>query len=189
MTTNNDFTIPISQTDRRNVFFKASSTYKQNSEYFNKLSSIFKKENIARAFYEYLLNYKISDGEWDEDEGLQKLRPITEFYKETKMMNLPFIYRFLSSLCYYNKYCNEDDGYITDTDIMIKSNKLYFIYDNWFKECNFNTKVSSLVKFGKDLTNIKIIEKKRKNDGDYYYVNKNELLEYLQTNNLFDEFV
>jgi catabolite regulation protein CreA len=53
MTTNNDFTIPISQTDRRNVFFKASDTHKQDEVYFKKLASTFKKQDVARAFYEY----------------------------------------------------------------------------------------------------------------------------------------
>lgn len=189
MTTNNDFTIPISQTDRRNVFFKASSTYKQDDTYFNRLSSIFRKEDVARAFYEYLLNYNISDENWNEDEGLQKLRPNTDFYKETKMMNLPFIYRFLSSMCYYNKFSNDDESYITDSHVIINSSKFYAVYNDWFKECNFNSRIASLTKFGRDLTAIKIIEKKRKNDGAYYSFDKIALLEYLQKNELFDDFI
>ena len=47
MTTNNDFTIPISQTDRRNVFCKCI----QDHNYFSNLSSNFKKIEEARAFY------------------------------------------------------------------------------------------------------------------------------------------
>lgn len=188
MTTNNDFTIPLSQTDRRHFFAKAQDTYIQNSEYFTNLSNIFKKENVARAFYEYLLNLKIADN-YDEDEGLQQLRPSSSFYKETKMMNLPLIYRFLSYLCSYNKYCNDDDSYITDDFMMVNSRKFYDIYTNWFKDCNFNFNVCSIQKFGRDISGISLIDKKRGKYGINYSFDKIKLLEFLVTNHLFDEYV
>jgi len=192
MTTNNDFTIPISQTDRRNVFFKASDTHKQDEVYFKKLASTFKKQDVARAFYEYLMSYDISRGcsEWCEDQGLQSMRPHTKFYKETKMMNLPIIYRFLSAMTKYSCKIPTESKYYAfrDTMIYMKATKFYEVYCEWFDACNFNTKVIYKTKFGLDLKDIEVIEKNRCNDGIYYAIDKNELLAYLQENELYDEY-
>jgi hypothetical protein len=177
MTTNNDFTIPISQTDRRNVFFKCSDTYLQNKDYFNKLSLEFKREEVARAFYEYLINYDISalDINWNEDEGLQQLRPITEYHKEIKLQCLPIIYRFLSHL--------SDCRGITE----IQSSKFYNMYCEWFDKCNFNINKNSITKFATDMHNIKGISKKRTSDYVKYTIDRLELREYLQLNGLYDD--
>ena len=177
MTTNNDFTIPISQTDRRNVFFKCSDTYLQNKEYFSKLSLEFKREDVARAFYEYLINYDISvlDVNWNEDEGLQQLRPITEYHKEIKLQCLPITYRFLSHLA-------DSKGIIE-----IQSSKFYSMYCEWFDKCNFNINKNSITKFAMDMHNIKGISKKRTSDYIKYIIDRLELKEYLQLNGLYDD--
>jgi hypothetical protein len=60
MTTNNEFTIPVSQTDRRNIFFKCNDTYVGNYEYWTQFNNHISKDEVARAFYEYLLNYNLS---------------------------------------------------------------------------------------------------------------------------------
>ena len=175
MTTNNDFTIPISQTDRRNVFFKCSDTYLQNKEYFNKLSLEFKREDVARAFYEYLMNYNIDTLDWNEDEGLQQLRPITAFHKEVKSQCLPLIYRYLSNLA--------DSRGINE----IQASSLYKMYCEWFDKCNFNTHKSSITKFGMDMHNIIGITKKRTSTHTIYKIDRLELKEYLQLNDLYDD--
>ena len=175
MTTNNDFTIPISQTDRRNVFFKCSDTYLQNKEYFNKLSLEFKREEVARAFYEYLMNYDISSVDWNEDEGLQQLRPITAYHKEVKSQCLPLIYRYLSNLA--------DSRGINE----IQASSLYKMYCEWFDKCNFNTHKSSITKFGMDMHNITGITKKRTSTHTIYKIERPQLREYLQLNDLYDD--
>ena len=196
MTTNNDFTIPISQTDRRNVFFKASDTHKQDEAYFKKLASTFRKEDVARAFYEYLMSYDISGGcnEWSEDQGLQSMRPNTKFYKDTKMMNLPIIYRFLSKMTNYvptqKQIIKSDSKYygFRHNMISLKATEFYDVYCEWFHSCNYNTTIASRTKFCNDIKDISSIEKTRHAEGCYYIYNKNELLGYLQANELFDEY-
>lgn len=190
MTTNNDFTIPISQTDRRNVFFKCSDTHIQDHTYFTNLSSNFKKTEVARAFYEYLLNYDISsiNSNWDEDAGLQNIRPITDYHKEIKMLCLPIIYRFWSCMCLYefDNIHDTENLYSPDKFIYIKSSTLYELYCKWFEKCNFNINKCSITKFAMDINSMKCIDKKKKKDGNYYVIDKESLYEYLTTNNLYD---
>lgn len=194
MTTNNDFTIPISQTDRRNVFFKCSNTHIQDHNYFSNLISNFKNTEVARAFYEYLLNFDISsiNSNWDEEGGLQNIRPITDYHKDIKMLCLPIIYRFWSCMCHYEFDNIEDitNSYPNNKYIYIKSSTLYKIYQEWFDKCNFNTNKYSITKFGMDINNLKnIITKIKKNDANYYIIDKEKLNEYLISNNLYDDNV
>lgn len=191
MTTNNDFTIPISQTDRRNVFFKCSDKHIQDHTYFTNLSSNFKKTEVARAFYEYLLDYDISsiNSNWDEEAGLQNIRPITDYHKDIKKLCLPIIYRFWSCMCNYlfDNDDDNDDSYPNDKFIYIKSSSLYDIYCKWFDRCNFNINKCSITKFGMDINNMSCIDKKKKKDGNYYVIDKEILYEYLTSNNLYDD--
>ena len=191
MTTNNDFTIPISQTDRRNVFFKCSDTHIQDHNYFTNLSTNFKKTDVARAFYEYLLDYDISavSSNWDEEAGLQNIRPITDYHKDIKMLCLPIIYRFWSCMCQYqfDNVNDTDNLYPPDKYIYIMSSTLYELYCKWFEKCNFNINKCSLTKFAMDVNNIKCIDKKKKKEGNYYIINKENLYEYLTKNNLYDD--
>ena len=70
----------------------------------------------------------------------------------------------------------------------MKATKFYELYCEWFDSCNFNTKVVYKTKFGLELKDIEVIEKNRCNDGIYYAIDKNELLAYLQENELYDEY-
>jgi hypothetical protein len=176
MTTNNDFTIPLSQTDRRNVFFKASDIHKQDEVYFKKLASTFKKEEVARAFYEYLMGYDISGGnsEWTEDQGLQSMRPHTKFYKETKMMSLKIIYRFLSKMTIYipteKQNIRSDSKYYAFRKdmVILKATEFYELYCHWFQSCNYNTIIASRTKFCNDIKDIPVFEKTRHGEGSFY---------------------
>lgn len=181
MTTNNDFTIPISQHDRRNVFFKINDKHLQDKEYFLKLSSVFNQEETARAFYEYLMDYDLSllSTNWTEDAGLQGIRPITDYHKEVKLLCLPIIDRFASYLTDYTH--NHDKLLIT-----IQAAKLYTLYNDWFDRCNFNTMKSSITKFGMDIKKYKGITQKRGTDHYVYVIDKKELKEYLENNSLYD---
>lgn len=195
MTTNNDFTIPISQTDRRNVFFKCDDRYIGDYNYWNTLSRHLSKNDVARAFYEYLLNYDLLKifGENNIENGLQMIRPNTKYTEEIKNLCLSYNYRFLSGLTSYiyveQKYLDDDDDKnINDINLItIRANDLYSLYIKWFEKCKWSSKPSSVTKFFIDIKNIKGINKIRKTISIYYKINKKELYEYLISNKLFDE--
>lgn len=185
MTTNNDFTIPISQTDRRNVFFKCDDTYLGNYDYWNKLSSHLKKNEVARAFYEYLINYDLSSIFISNniESGLQFIRPQTKYNDEIKSLCLAYNYRFLSALV-HSIYVDD----ITNNGIVeYSASKLYKDYLEWFDKSKWSSKPSSVKKFFMDIKNIDGIYKKRFNNRIEYTINRNELYEYLNSNKLYDE--
>lgn len=188
MTTNNDFTINISQTDRRNVFFKCDDTYVGNHKYWNDLSCHLNKLETARAFYEYLLNYDLSSviKSFKPESGLQSIRPTTNFNKEIKLMCLPIFYRFMSVLCnHYNKDIIDDTN---DNEYSnYKAMGLYNLYIDWYNKCHFGGKPYTITKFYMDIKKIECIIKNRKNDITYYHINKNKLKEYLESKNIYDD--
>jgi hypothetical protein len=177
MTTNNEFTIVISQTDRRNVFFKCKETHMQDPEYFSNLVSEFNKEDVARAFYEYLMNYKLKslETEWNEDIGLQQMRPITQYHKDIKKQCIAMDMRFLS-------YLVDDTGYSE-----IQASELYKKYCDWFDKGNYRTLKNSVSTFGYNMSNIEGITKEKKTKYNIYQINREELKTYLQINNLYDD--
>lgn len=177
MTTNNEFTIAISQTDRRNVFFKCKETHMQDPEYFSNLVLEFSKEEVARAFYEYLMNYKLKslETEWNEDVGLQQMRPITEYHKDIKKQCITMDMRFLS-------YLVDDTGYEE-----IQASELYKKYCEWFDKGNYKTSKAAANTFGSNMSNTKGITKRRKTNYITYKIDRQELRTYLQTNDLYDD--
>jgi len=188
MTTNNDFTINISQTDRRNVFFKCDDTYAGNHEYWNNFSTHLDKPETARAFYEYLLNYDLSSviKSFKPESGLQFIRPITNYIKEVKQMCLPIYYRFMSALSNHNHV-----DFPKDVDENKYSNykamELYNLYVNWYDKCHFGGKPYTITKFYMDIKKFDCVEKKRKGDYFCYQVDKNKLKEYLENKSIYDE--
>lgn len=192
MTTNNDFVIPISQTDRRNIFFKSLETYVGNHKYWNEFSKHLNKEEVARAFYEYLLNYDLSsilDG-INIENGLQSIKPVNSFTNELKALCLQTIYRFYSALTSYiyetNNFIKEE---YSDQNryIIINASNLYEIYSNWYIKCGFNNKPSTLTKFFIDIKKIDGISKNKNKDYNIYIIDKKKVKEYLETNKLYDE--
>lgn len=191
MTTNNDFTIPISQTDRRNIFFRCDERYVGDYTYWNEFSSHIEKIEVARAFYEYLLNYDLSSvlKGFKVESGLQFIRPTTEYTTELKALCLHPIYRFYSALTShtYNYDCFNDNFINEEEYINIKASKLYDTYTNWYSKCGFNNKPTTLTKFFLDIKKIEGITNNRKNEGMIYTIEKNKLKEFLVVRKLWDD--
>lgn len=192
MTTNNEFTIPISQTDRRNVFFKCDEDYVGDYDYWTKFKNHIEKEEVARAFYEYLKDYDLSSvlKNFNVESGLQFIRPETTYKKELKALCLQTIYRFYSALTSYNysgDCCLDEEFNNDDLFINIQASRLYDLYSSWFVKCGFNNKPTTLTKFFIDLKKIDGISKKQTKKYVIYIIDKNKLKEYLRTKELYDE--
>lgn len=99
--TNNDNPITISFSDRRFAGFNCDNEMCQNEEYFTTLADVMKKEEVAGAFYEYLMNIDLTGFSFQE-------RPQTEYYLELQRINIPNWAKFLSwkfnQDCRMNKY-------------------------------------------------------------------------------------
>lgn len=194
MTTNNDFTIPISQTDRRNIFFKCNDTYVGDYHYWSKFNNHISKDEVARAFYEYLLNYNLSSvlKTFEIEGGLQFIRPNTKYGEELKALCIQPIYRFCSALTSYthtdfnNEYMHPD--YINNELIIsLQASKLYLLYCDWYSKCGFNYKPNNPKSFSLDILKIDCIIKKRITSFNFYVINKDKLRDYLIEKNLYDD--
>jgi hypothetical protein len=122
------------------------------------------------------MNYKLKslETEWNEDAGLQQMRPITEYHKDIKKQCITMDMRFLS-------YLVDDTGYEE-----IQSAELYKKYCEWFDKGNYKTSKFSITTFGSNMSNTKGITK-RKSNYIIYNIDRQELRTYLQINDLYDD--
>ena len=196
MTTNNEFVIPISQTDRRNIFFKCDETYMGNSKYWTELYNHINCNEVSRAFYEYLLNYDLSSilNNINIESGLQFFRPNTNYTNELKLLCLHPTYRFYSALTNYiyptnDLYIKDHELYINNDELFIniQASILYKKYTDWYQMCGYNNKPTTLTKFFLDFKKMDGIDKINKNGHSIYIIEKNKLKNYLIDKKLYDE--
>jgi len=81
----------ISPTDRRFIVTRSSSKYCGNDEYFISLRHCMAQPGVARAFYDYLMEYDISD-------FTQAQRPITTLTAELRENNIPPILQWIKDI-------------------------------------------------------------------------------------------
>lgn len=196
MTTNNEFVIPISQTDRRNIFFKCDETYMGNSKYWTELYNHINSNEVSRAFYEYLLNYDLSSilNNINIESGLQFFRPNNNYTNELKLLCLHPTYRFYSALTNYiyptnDLYIKDHELYINNDELFIniQASILYKKYTDWYQMCGYNNKPTTLTKFFLDFKKMDGIDKINKNGHFIYIIEKNKLKNYLIDKKLYDE--
>ena len=147
ITTNNDFSIKIEESDRRYAVFKCSEKYINNREYFNALADAL-NQDTANHLFTYLKRYKINI-------NLRNI-PESEYKKEIQEMSLSSSLRFLKAI---KRREVEPVGYPD-----IKGQELFNSYSGWCK-CN-NEKPCSGTAFGRQ---IKDYIEKRKTMGFMLY--------------------
>ena len=94
LTTNNDRSIHLEAGERRWVVFECNDSKKDNTAYFDRLGKHLKNDRTARAFYQFLLKFDLSDYG-----NFQAKRPHTRLYAEMKEGNLSAFHSFLSHEC------------------------------------------------------------------------------------------
>lgn len=186
-TSNNENPINVPTDDRRYCIFQSSSLYKNDNEYMNKLINACTSDEVARAYYQYLMRIPCK---YNGSSEFQKNRPLTDFYKELVTANLQPIDRFLSYIAIYGThYNNIDDEFIVPKQVIYKGFDLYENFKEWcFRrkwECNttctsFGRKISLIIK-----DNNKAIDKITSN-GVKYFINIDELKYYLKSKSRFD---
>lgn len=188
-TSNNENAVNIPTDDRRFCVFQSSSIHKQNNEYMNSLIKACTSDEVARAYYQYLLRKPCK---YKDTSEFQKNRPLTEYYKDLVVANLQPLDRFLSYISIYGTYYNDIPNTYDKPDVLedISGFDFYQRYRDWCSnrkwECNttctsFGRKIGLIIK-----DDNKVIDKKSSN-GVKYTIDIPKLKSYLKSKSRFDE--
>lgn len=170
-TTNNENPIPISFDDRRFVAIQCTDTLVNNHEYFTELHAYLKRDDVARAFYQYLMKVDISD-----ISNFQAIRPLTSYYQELQRLNLSPIDRFISWWVV--------NGFASTC----KANEFYSEYRQWANSRNFTVDITGTM-FGRKIKQVGGITAKRAEKGIVYTLEMGKVEEWMKTNNRWDDEV
>ena len=170
--TNHKNSLKIDIEDRRFVAIECNNDIANNKDYFDDLYKEFESDDIAIAFYEYLMSIDCDKYDFTGN------RPETDFYRNMQQMNIPIIAKFLEEQV--NKYINKEP---------IKTYKdLFGNYMNYLQEGNFKYEITK-IKFGMELKEYEGINKK--NTGCInYIIDFNKLKSFLVTKKyILNEFL
>ena len=92
-TTNNMNPLTIEPEERRFLVFGCNSSKKGDTVYFNELGKHLKRDDVARAFFQYLRD-RVDVGRFTP---FQSHRPQTEAYEAIQQRSIPLFYKFLSA--------------------------------------------------------------------------------------------
>ena len=170
LTSNNENALSVPPDDRRFVLFRCSSVYKDNDEYFGALSTHIRRPEAARGIYQYLMSRDLCR----YSNGFQPFRPITEFYKETRLACIPVIFRFISGVVKSNIPCEQ------------RALPFYSICSQFFATGNYKHTMT-IHAFGREISRIPGVQKCYDSIGTFYRLDKDVIKKYLETTHRYDE--
>jgi hypothetical protein len=153
LSSNHQDSIIVEKGDRRYSIFEVNAKYKGNKKFFDDLADLCFNQEVADAFYTYLLNY----------DGLSDLKPIdTELRTQAINLSKSNSIKFIEHITEFPIMCpiSEDERML-----VIKLTDLYTRYREWCTEGGERNIVSSR-KFGLNIKN-KLV-KRRMTAGMYY---------------------
>ena len=126
-TTNHDFTVRMSESDRRWACFETSSKYRGNWEYFDKLHELIRNEDeeesdeVGNHFYTYLLRY--------EDRVNLRSIPMTPLKQSMIETSMNSVVLFIKEI----PYSGFDEGVLVKVggEWVCKNSELYAQYLAW----------------------------------------------------------
>lgn len=146
--------ISCEMNERRFFGVEASSEKCKDSGYFGYLAAAMNDSDITASFYWFLKERDISGRNWSH-------LPQTEYMKEMRSAGMPELYHFLEE--FVEAY--EDDK------IVVKASEFYDAYRDWHS-LQGTDKVKTLTSFGREIKNIKGINKSIDRDGTFYTLEK-----------------
>lgn len=172
---NNATPIKIEISDRRFVVFDCDNSKCNNKKYFSNLIKAIQNKKKVYGFYKFLMNRDISN--WDSIND----RPKTKLYNDIQSVNIPLPAQFLSD---YLLKKEEDD--LKDGFFKIQAITLYNRFIDWKRNQGKRGEYSNTL-FGRIIKKYKGIEKKRNLKGNFYILNKAEILDYFKSKNYLQE--
>jgi hypothetical protein len=203
VTTNNGKSVHLEAGDRRWVVFECNDSKKNDTAYFDELVKHLKDDRTARAFYQFLLKFDLSDYG-----NFQAKRPHTQLYTEMKEGNLSAFYSFLSHECGRNLGektlfspvenevgCSTEKPEKTPEKSETCTASLMFAkFKKWAEDANFTIGSYNTVNFGLDFKDLMKktatgVTKKKGVAGNLYTIDWRELKECLRRDGLFNTSV
>ena len=172
-TTNNENALSVQTDDRRHVLFRCSDKYKGDEVYFNTLLAHLKKQDTARAVYQYLLDRDLSAYPTD----FQCSRPKTEYFAESQRSSLPPMKLFMSAIAN------------SQLEGIVNSSELYQRYRDFHKTNGHNEKfLCTHQTFSKEFIRLDGVTKEtRNNQGARFKIAKKKMKEHLVHAREYDE--
>jgi len=177
ITTNHERPVLVETSDRRYVLFKASDVHLSEPNYYQELAAHLKRPEVARAFYDFLCCRDIEEKYPDH---FQASRPVTEYYKESRKISIPIVQRFLSAVVNSRKYAQGPAAAEVSASVFFKD------FLQYVEVGRFQTCITSC-KFGTLLKNVRGLSTARKQRGNVYLVDHDQLRSHLIQNHEFDE--
>ena len=131
------------------------------------------KDEIARAFYDYLMSIECDDYDFTGE------RVKTEFYNDMKEHNIPVLIKFLESEIISSVYKDKISKQIKLKEKGVyRASSLFELFNEYVKRNNYNYQTTS-TKFGLEIKKFESIEKKQTNMGAKYIINYPALKDFL----------
>jgi hypothetical protein len=173
-TTNSKTPIKIEVGDRRYVVIKMLNTYKNNISYYKKLAKYMQRPDVLSAWYDYLMSIDINNYDFIKN------RPQSKLYSEIIESCSSNIVKFLAeSMTHFENNKESDDEQYT-----VKADQLFTYYGVWKTKTNHKDEHNT-TSFGREISGIAGISKKRCTSGFKYIFDFKELTKHFSKNNLF----
>lgn len=183
-TTNTKNPLQIEPEERRFVVFKCNNSKKGDAAYFQGLGNHLKRDDVARAFFQYLREH-IDVGPFLPFEAH---RPRTDAYIAMQQRSIPPFYKFLSA--------EIDKARVSKVQTSrIRAGQFYEMFATWARDGNH--KMENSTKFGRQMGELMtdleealpsqdVLTKREYSYGKEYRVNWMSLKEHLQKWMLYD---
>ena len=183
-TTNHKNPLPIEPEERRFVVFKCNHSKKGDTAYFQRLGNHLKRDDVARAFFQYLREH-IDVGPFLPFEAH---RPRTDAYIAMQQRSIPDFFQFLSAQI-------DKTGVSEEQPSRIRASDFYALYTTWAREGNH--KIENRTQFGKRMRELMkdleegmpsqdVLTKRECSYGKEYSVKWMPLKAHLQKSMLYD---
>ena len=186
-TTNQNNPVNIEPRERRFVVFDCNSSKKDNTTYFDELVAYLKRDDVARAFFQYMRDHV------DVRPYLpfQAHRPQTDAYDAMQQRNIPLFYKFLSAQAEHAL------GTVGQEQTSLMGREFHQNFLNWGREGNYNTSKCTESAFGVDVGKLinemtavdpsqSALKKTRSGGGQRYTIHWRKLRDVLQKTKRYD---
>lgn len=185
VTTNEEYSFPNEQSNRRSVYYKTSNAHKNDSVYRNAIFDQLRNGGYERLMWE-LMNRKVRSDFFGPcpvffNDGFEDTR-LESMTSENTVAK--WIYDSYMGIC--SKSCSvfykiaiktyESDGVYADGE-EVNSSSMFYRYNKWADEAKEPKKIPSNV-FGRKLS--QLCQKKRYTSGTVYIINRAEMQEKLE---------